>query len=823
MQDDRDSDGVKAEISRVESRLAALDEERARLVKHLAELKAQSAAPPRKEVSSQSLTSPAKIALFMSLFRGRTDVFPLRWENPRKGSAGYSPACANEWVRGVCNKPRVRCGECQHQAFLPVTESVVQDHLLGRHVMGVYPLLKDETCRLLAVDFDGASWQEDVLAFVRTCREKGVPVAIERSRSGDGAHVWFFFTGPVKASAARRMGCYLLTETMSARHELSMASYDRLFPSQDTMPRGGFGNLIALPFQGGPRLKGNSVFVDESWKPHRDQWAHLASRRRMHPSEVEALADEAARRGRIIGVRMCDPEEESGSPEPWARSPSRRRAPRLRMESLPTRIHAVLAQQLFVESAGLPSPLLSQIKRLAAFQNPEFYRRQALRLSTALTPRVIGCAEDLEKHVALPRACADDLASLLAELGIELEIEDKRESGREFDVSFEGTLTGIQRDAFAALSSHDTGVFVAPPGCGKTVVGIRLVAERKRNTLVLVHRTQLMEQWAAQLALFLSLPPRQIGQIGGGKRKPNGQLDVAMMQSLARREGVDDLVAAYGHVIVDECHHVPAVSFERIMREVRARYVVGLTATPQRRDGHQPILRLQLGPTRFVIDARAQAAERSFRHVLIARKTAFRLKEGSADGGIQDVYRQIARDPDRNRLIIDDVIAALEEGRSPLLLTERRDHLEHFSRELEGVARNLVVLQGGMRTKQRREALQQLRTVPEDEERLVLATGRFIGEGFDDARLDTLFLAMPVSWKGTLVQYSGRLHRAHHGKTEVRVMDYVDEDIPMLARMFERRLRGYRALGYTLGEAGTRELFDDGYAIEYDEVDRGDA
>jgi superfamily II DNA or RNA helicase len=347
------------------------------------------------------------------------------------------------------------------------------------------------------------------------------------------------------------------------------------------------------------------------------------------------------------------------------------------------------------------------------------------------------------------------------------------------------------------MIDHDTGVLVAPPGSGKTVIGVNLLANRRRSTLILVHRTQLLEQWVAQLSVFLDRDPEEIGQVGGGRRKPNGHLDVAMIQSLVHKDAVDDMVATYGQVIVDECHHVPAVSFERVMREVKARYVTGLTATPQRRDGHHPILELQLGPVRFAIDAKSQAAARPFEHRLVLRHTDFRLSAGASDAGIQEIYRQLAADESRNQLILQDVLQALSEGRSPILLTERRDHLAFFADRLERTINHLVVLQGGMKTKDRLAAIELLASIPEGEPRLVLATGKFVGEGFDDARLDTLFLAMPVSWKGTLVQYVGRLHRRHHAKKEVRVMDYVDRDVPMLAKMLEKRMRGYRAMGYS--------------------------
>jgi superfamily II DNA or RNA helicase len=449
-----------------------------------------------------------------------------------------------------------------------------------------------------------------------------------------------------------------------------------------------------------------------------------------------------------------------------------------------------------VEKKDLPSALLNQIKRLAAFQNPEFYKKQSMRLSTALTPRVIACAEEFPEHIAVPRGCLSGLEEMLRGYGSALAVDDQRISGDPLEVSFHGTLTPTQGDAARALLAYDTGVFVAPPGSGKTVVGSYLVALRARSTLILVHRQPLLDQWVNQLAMFLGIDTKAIGRIGGGKRKPNGLLDVAMLQSLVRGDAVNDVVATYGHVIVDECHHVPAVSFERVLANVKARCVTGLTATPQRRDGHHPIIEMQLGTIRFAIDSKNQSAQRPLTHRLIIRETPFRLPGEERQMPIQDIYRALANDAQRNQLIVNDVLNALEEGRSPILLTERKDHLEYFEAQLRPATRNLVVLQGGMGTKQRRRVAERIAAIPPSEERLVLATGRYIGEGFDDARLDTLFLTLPVSWKGTLVQYAGRLHRSHEGKREVRIFDYVDRAMPMLARMFEKRLRGYRAIGY---------------------------
>ncbi len=820
---DSDRKALAAQIAREEARLTEIAVEQAASRQRLDTLRAQLETPrqPAVVATPTPQTNAEKVALFRSLFRGRTDVFPKYWQNPKKETVGYAPACANEWVRGVCEKPRVKCGECPNQAFIAVTDRVISDHLSGRHTAGVYPLLEDETCWFLALDFDKADWETDVAVFGDTCQQFGLTPAVERSRSGNGVHVWFFFSSAVPAGAARNMGCYLITETMTRRDKLPMSSYDRLFPNQDTMPRGGFGNLIALPLQYAPRQEGNTVFVDESLTPYADQWVYLAGLPRVAPSRVTELAREAVTSGQVTGARIVDTTEEA-SAELTPVRPSRRATDTID-GPLPSHVRVLLAAQLLMDKEGMPPSLIHQIKRLATFENPEFHKKQAMRLSTALIPRVICCAEDAANGIGLPRGCLPELEELMAEHGIEIEIDDRRFQGEPVVVDFHGELTGVQQEAVQALLAHDIGVFVAPPGTGKTVVGTHLVARRARSTLILVHRTQLLDQWRTQLSVFLDLKPGDIGQIGGGKRKVMGDLDVAMLQSLARRDEVENLVSGYGHVIVDECHHVPAVSFEKVMRKVRARYITGLTATPQRRDGHQPILHFQLGPVRFSVDPKSQIALRRFEHRLAVRQTRFRLQDGSSDPGIQVIYAQLAKDRSRNEMILDDVIGALEAGRSPILLTERRDHLDYFADQLGSVARHLVVLRGGMGVRQRREVADQLKAIPEDEERLVLATGRFIGEGFDDARLDTLFLSMPISWKGTLVQYAGRLHRQHAIKSEVRIFDYVDGEVPMLARMFEKRLKGYRSMGYELDSStGQESSRGNDYVVEYDqEVLRG--
>ena len=746
-----------------------------------------------------------KIALFRSLFKGREDVYPRRFESKKTGRAGYAPACGNEWVRGICEKPRIKCGDCQYRAFLPVTDEVIRWHLSGKDksgqdfVAGIYPMLADETCYFIAMDFDKESWHDDVLAVMETCRSMQIPAALERSRSGNGGHVWLFFADAVPATLARKLGSFILTETMERRPELGLASYDRLFPNQDTLPKGGFGNLIALPMQKGPRENGHSMFVDESFTPWPDPWAFLSSIQRLSRERIETIVHDAENRGRVVGVRFALSTDDE--PEPWNTPPSRRHRDPPVSGPLPQEIELVLGDGIYLAKDVLPPALRNRLLRLAAFQNPEFYRAQAMRLPTYEKPRIIACGEDLPAHIGLPRGCMEEILTLFTELKIKPVIRDQRVVGTPLDLQFTGTLRPEQVAAAAAMLAHDTGVLSATTAFGKTVLAAHLIAARGVNTLILVHRQQLLEQWIERLSSFLGLPAKSIGRLGGGHKKLTGGIDVALIQSLVRKGVVDDRVADYGHLVIDECHHLSAHSFELVARRAKARFVLGLSATVARKDGHHPIIFMQCGPVRHRVDAKQQADARPFTHHVIVRPTGLRsMAEPDPDRRVeyQNLCAEIVRSEQRNAMIRDDVIAALREGRSPLVLTERTEHVSILADLIRPHAPRLIILQGGMGRKSLREAIAQLTAVPENESRVVIATGKFVGEGFDDSRLDTLFLTMPVSWRGIIAQYAGRLHRLHDGKREVRVHDYADLDIPMLSRMFDKRCAGYEAVGYTI-------------------------
>jgi len=755
----------------------------------------------------QTSSAAEKIDLFRSLFRGREEVHARRFENTKTGRSGYAPACGNEWVRGVCEKPRIKCGDCPHQRWLPLTDEVLRWHLSGEDdrgrpfVAGVYPMLLDERCWFLAVDFDEGDWAADSLAYLEVCRRFGFPAALERSRSGAGGHVWIFFAEAVPAALARKLGAFLLTETMESRPEAGLKSYDRFFPNQDTLPKGGFGNLVALPLQKAARDRGNSVFVDEDLAPFPDQWAFLSSLGRVETPSLEDRVRRAESQDRIVGVRRVAPDEELEDAEaPWRWSPSRK-SRSLPVGGMPESLEIVLADQIYFPKEKLPPALRNALTRLAAFQNPEFHRAQAMRLPTHDKPRIVACAEDRPHHLGLPRGCLEEAVALLHGMNVRVEVRDERFGGDSIEVGFTGTLTDEQERAGKAMLEHDFGVLAATTAFGKTVLAAWLIARRGVNALILVHRRQLMEQWVERLGQFLGLEAKEIGRWGGGRKRLTGRIDVALLQSLARKGEVEDFVGEYGHLVVDECHHLSAHSFEQVARRAKARFVTGLSATVARKDGHHPIVFMQCGPVRHRVDAREQAARRPFTHEVLVRPTGF-VPPGEVE---EDKRREFQRLCDalvvsecRNDLVVSEVVGAVREGRCPLVLTERTSHLEILADRLTDAVPHVIALRGGTSKKAMKAMLERLRAVPDGEGRVVVATGRFVGEGFDDARLDTLFLAMPVSWRGTVAQYAGRLHRLHHGKRVVRVHDFADLDVPMLSRMFDKRCAGYEAVGYTI-------------------------
>jgi len=484
----------------------------------------------------------------------------------------------------------------------------------------------------------------------------------------------------------------------------------------------------------------------------------------------------------------------------------------------------IRSNMLYIPLNQLSSKVLNHLKRIASFRNPEFYSKQALRLSTYQTPRIISCADIDDEYLALPRGCEDAVIALLREKDVPYRIEDKCNHGKPISVQFNGVLRDNQQEAVNVLASNSNGVLSATTAFGKTVTAIGLIAKHGVNTLVLVHTKALLDQWVKALEQFLTIdtipeenerkrkrrkPLSPIGTLSSTGNKLHGIIDIALMQSCISDNEVKTFVKEYGMVIADECHHVSAVNFEQILKTVNARYVYGLTATPIRKDGHQPIIFMQCGPIRYSADAKAQMLSQSFERLLVPRFTPFRPIVGS-DLSYTKVAQQLAEDEYRNLFIVKDVIEVLKEGRSPIILTSRTSHVSILAELLKPHCPNVITLIGSESTKDKRQKMEHLQSIPSSEQLVIVATGKYVGEGFDYARLDMLFLVSPVAWKGIVAQYAGRLHREYEGKQDVQIYDYIDIRVPVCESMYRKRLKGYASIGYRIRN---NEAFDSLFPI----------
>ncbi len=794
------------ELNRLRAENARL---RALLTRHgIAADKSESALPRKPALSLDE-----KVALFRGLFQGREDVFARRWFSSSSGKSGYQPVCAREWNREKCDKKKYKCAECPNREFQPLGYNDIYRHLEGkdpngRDVVGVYAILPDNSCCFLCCDFDDKScehgYQDDVRAYVSVCRDWGVPAYIERSRSGNGAHVWILFDEHIKAQTARRLGNAILTEAMEREGRMSFKSYDRFFPNQDFMPTGGFGNLVALPLQGRARKDGNSVFVDEDFIPLTDQWEYLQRMTKMTAAEVEKLVSRYDREP--LGELS-----KSSESAPWERSLPKP----MSTADFPKHITIVRSSGIYIPTKGLSAKAVNHLKRLAAFKNPEFYAKLGMRLPVYNLPRIISCSEITDDYLILPRGCEESAIDFLRENNVDVEIQDKANPGMPITVEFNGQLYSEQEHAIEELARHRCGTLYATTAFGKTVTAAAMIARKKVNTLILVHTKALLDQWRKCLSEYLitDFQPeeqpkgrgrrkkfQQFGALSSTENTLNGNIDIALLQSCINDNEVKPFVREYGMVIVDECHHAPAFNFERVLREVNARYVYGLTATPIRKDGHQPIIFMQCGEIRYTSDAKAQLSKQSFRRLLIPRFTSHRNL--NADGSnYAQILEELTENESRNKLILDDVASNLAEGRTPIILTARTAHVDILTKQCRKICPNVIRLVGNDSAKAKREVMSRLNDIPANELLIIVATGKYVGEGFDLPRLDTLMLALPVSWKGLIAQYTGRLHRNYPGKNETRIYDYIDLRVPVCDSMYRKRLQGYKAVGYSIAVA----------------------
>ena len=780
-------------IQEIEHRLKRIESERTVLLTELGRLQGADA-KKRSSLLGRSLDLAApvepeeKVALFKRLFCCRKDVFPRFWEN-KMGKKGYSPVCLNEWVRSVCDKPKTKCSECSHQKFVPLDNNSIKRHLQGHHVAGTYAINAESKCVFIAADFDKDNWREDVSAYRNAARLLGVEAYVEISRSGNGAHAWIFFEEAVSAAKARQLGTLVLSKASTLCKGVALDSHDRFFPNQDIMPSGGFGNLIALPLQRKARDEGKTVFVDDELNPYENQWKKLSEVQLYSIQDIDLVLDKNIKKLDFDGDDFFDAKITEKTLDVVNSS--------LKPEKYFCPINIRLAEQVFINIENLSNSLVGAFRRTATFANPEFFKKQRMRISTWNIPRFICCSENHGREMSVPRGKLDDCLKVIEKAGASANIVDERPKRKRIKVKFKGKLRPDQKRAVKDVLKFDTGVLMAPPGVGKTVMGCHIIAKRKIPTLVLVHRKTLLEQWIERMREFLEIDPGLIG-IFAKNKKGASKIDVAMIQTFSKFEERNESIDKYGQIIVDECHHIPATSFESALKIITARYFVGLTATPYRKDGHEAIIHMQLGPLRHEMEdygAKCLKKKVFIRKINPDREPLEKRLE------IHEIWTEIVNNSLRTEMIVDDVIKEIEEGRHPLVISERKEHISNISKELEkkkSTSQEFVIV-GDMKKKEKQKILENIQEcIKKDKNFTILSTGSFIGEGFDLPILDTLFMTMPVSFKGRMIQYAGRIHRPHENKKEVRIYDYADFKNGVTVSMLKKRMPVYRKMNYEI-------------------------
>lgn len=787
-------------------------------------------------IHEESITE-LHIRFFYSYFRGRADVYAKRSgkPNPKTGKFVYYPQCANFWKEGLCPRKwgrNIRCQDCSNKHYIRLGEKVIKAHLLGEKedcsdVIGIYPLHADGRCYFLVFDFDdhqalGNGWKEEVDALRKMCQLFDVPCLVERSRSGNGAHVWIFFATPVPAFKARKFGTLLLTKGSESIDLPSFSSYDRMLPAQDWLEKGKIGNLIALPLQGQALKKGNSAFVDEQWHPYPNQWRILKSTRKLNEEEIDQWIKEWDQED-VLGLFSDIKAGEDD--KPW-----KKRTIEFNASDVDRPIHLVRAERLYVETTHIKPGMANQIRRLASFANKEFFKTQAMGRSTKNLSRIIACYDNYEQYIAIPRGLEENLIEKLDQAQIRYEIEDETKHGHPLAVCFQGTLYKNQQEALDRLCARPMGILSASTAFGKTVVGAAMIAKKKMSTLILVHTREILQGWVDALEQFLVwedvLPQyttpsgrkktrkSHIGVLYGGKDTCSRKVDVAIISSVLNKEEKLPFLDEYGMVIMDECHHIPSKTYEQVIQKIPACCRYGFSATPKRKDGQDPKIFMYFGPVRYRFSAKERAIQQGIVHIVVPRYTSFFLWNEEQQT-IQEAYRQTIHNQRRNELIIQDIKKCLKEKRTPLVLSRFRSHAQYLYRCLEGEADHVFLLQGGSSAQERETIRSGLKAVPEDESLILIAVDKYIGEGFNYPRLDTLFLATPFKSDINVEQYAGRLNRDHPNKEKVIIYDYVDHYVGYFRKMYHERIRAYKKIGYIVS-SGMDESIQDGRSV-YDQ------
>ena len=775
--------------------------------------------------------------LFFSYFWGRTDVYAKRYENKKTVSSGYFPQCRNFWRYGVCPKTerkKVQCKDCENKSWMKLGGTQIEAHLKGKaedgsDVIGVYPLFSDGTCRFLVFDFDhhGAlnddlgfdekdlQWIDEVNALRTICKKFDVPVLVERSRSGKGAHVWIFFEKAIEASLARRFGFALLEKGAEFVNLTSFRFYDRMLPAQDELKAGSLGNLIALPLQGKAVRKGNSVFVDENWMTYADQWKALTDTKKISEATVNAFLNNwTAEKNAAI----------AGQDKPWDREKG------FQLSDVDGVMNVTLADCIYINKTNLKPRLQNQIRRLAAISNPSYFKNHAMGLSNFNHSRYIYMGYDDSDYICIPRGILEELVTKVEDAGLELNVEDHRCQGRSINVTFTGKLREEQVKAVESVAAEDMGIISAATAFGKTVVCSNIIASKKVNTLILLESSALIEQWQNALETFLGIDEplpeyvtptgrvkqrkSVVGLIHGPKDTSTGIIDIAMVGSLKKKGEFHERLKSYGMLIVDECHHSASDTMSEVLMEVNAKYVYGVTATPFRGDGLEKINNMLLGPVRFQYTAKERAEAQGIEHIVIPRFTRVINPHGRDGIHVNDAYEIIRESKIRNEQICDDIRACIANGRTPVVLSRYKEHAEAIYNAVKNDADKVFLLTGDLTKKQQRVVRTEMETVQDSESMILIATGQLIGEGFDFPRLDTLIMATPVAWKGLVEQYAGRLNRDYEGKKNVVIYDYIDSNLRVFDNMYAKRLKAYKRIGYSLqGETAgekqqTNSIFD---------------
>lgn len=739
------------------------------------------------------LSTEEKLDIYMSYFRGRDDVFPyLSIDKNDPNKKYYIPACINEWKKGICNKTIGKpCKNCQYRENKPLSIDIIKSHILNNKTVGIYPMLEDESCYFLAFDFDDKkneyNIKDDVLAFWNVCEKYNINISVEKSRSGYGFHVWIFFAKKIKAITARKLGSLLLSKTMEIRDNLKIESFDRMFPNQDYMPKGGFGNLIVLPFQTEPAKYGNTLFVDKYFLPYREQFEYLKNVHKLTEDEVFDKIKELSENTIDVSHQDLDLKREV-------------RDKRKNNFKFPKEIKVVLADMIYIDKADLNAGVKNSFRRLASFANPEFYKKQRMRMSVYNIPMVIDCSKEDDKYIKIPRGTFEYLKDLCDDQKVKILIDDKRNKGQKLNIKFQGELREEQKFALNQLMKYENGILHAPTGFGKTIVAAKLITERKVNTLIIVNKIELLRQWQKRLKEFTNID--EVGQIGGGKTNITNKIDVASIKTLWNDGKINDVVKSYGLIIVDECHHLAAYTYEGATNNINSKYFYGFTATPDRENGHTPIIKMQCGDIRYEVDFKKFNRNLKLRmKVYVKHNWLNFVNKDIKDYTINEINDMIVKDIIRNEKILKDIKKEFKNNKNILILTERIEHLDYFKTKLNKITCNLFVYHGGIGKKLLKLYEEQKENiVNNNENKIILATGSYIGEGFDDASLDVLFLTMPISGITRVTQYTGRLHRKNNDKKEIIVYDYVDDNFKQTRNMFEKRKKTYEKLGYEIVE-----------------------